>query len=316
MIKQQNLFHEVKQPLAVAYGMGVDSTAVLVQFARLGIIPDVIMFANVGGEKRKTYAYLPIINAFLEANGMPTVTVVRYIPQNFKNWPPYYTLEQNCLTNGTLPSISFSFQFKSCSQKWKAAPQHKFLQSWSPAVECWNAGGRVKKVIGYDASAKDRKRLTYACNAEVEDEHYEYWYPLSEWGWDRQRCEQEILAAGIPLPPKSSCYFCAAMQPEEVDALEPDYLAGIVRMEARARPRFKTKAMKGLWGRDSKKRPGSMTRYIREKGLLSAEEIDRIIENTPKEILEYQAAYQRGESVEPFGAFIEHQLIQIQEIIK
>jgi len=307
---QANLFGELRQPLVVAYGMGVDSTAVLVRFVQLGIRPDLILFANVGGEKRQTYQYLPVINAYLEFHDYPTVTEVRYIPKNFKNWPAYYTLEQNCLTNGTLPSISFSFQFKSCSQKWKAAPQHKFLQSWTPAVEYWAAGGRVKKVIGYDAGVKDRKRLTYACNGEVEDERYEYWYPLSEWGWDRDRCIREIRGAGLPVPPKSSCYFCAAMQPAEVDALDPDYLAGIVRLEARARPRFQK--IKGLWGRDSRKRPGSMTEYIRAKGLLPEAEVDRIIAETPKDIMKYQDSFQRGESVEPFGVFIERQLVQIQ----
>jgi hypothetical protein len=303
-----------KQPLVVAYGMGVDSTAVLVEFARLRVIPDLILFADVGGERPETYAYLETINAFLVANGMPTVTVVRYVPQNFKNWPPYYSLEQNCLTNGTLPSISFSFQFKSCSQKWKAAPQHKFIQAWTPAREWWATGGKVLKVIGYDDSSADQKRVrTYACNAEVEEEHYEYWYPLQDWGWDRERCKREIAAAGLPVPPKSSCYFCAAMQPEEVAALAPEQLRGIVRLEARARPRFKTAAMKGLWGRDSKKRPGSMTQFIIDGGLLAQAEVDAITANTPQEIIDYQEAYQRGDDVQPFGAFIQHQLIQITE---
>jgi len=201
--------------------MGVDSTAVLVEFARRGIRPDLILFADACGEKRETYAYQPVINEYLRLKSFPEVTVVRYVPQNFKNWPPYYTLEQNCLTNGMLPSISFGFQFKSCSQKWKAAPQHKYLQSWAPGVEWWAAGGRVKKVIGYDAGPKDRKRATYACNGELEDDRYEYWYRLVEWGWDRKRCAREIGNEGLPIPPKSSCYFCAAMQPWEVDALEP-----------------------------------------------------------------------------------------------
>jgi hypothetical protein len=25
---------------------------------------------------------------------------------------------------------------------------------------------------------------------------YDYWYPLQDWGWDRERCELEIVAAG------------------------------------------------------------------------------------------------------------------------
>jgi len=314
-MKQQGLFlGNLRQPLVVAYGEGVDSTAALVLLVKKKVRPDLILFADVGGEKDETYEYRPIINAYLAANDFPLVETVKYIPQNFKNWPPYYTLEQNCLTNGTLPSISFSFQFKSCSQKWKAAPQHKYIQHWAPAVEYWAAGGQVKKIIGYDASPKDQKRVTYACNAEVEDEHYEYWYILQEEGWDRVRCIEEIKAEIGIVPPKSSCFFCAAMQPEEVMALEKKFLRRIVRLEARARPRFKTEAMKGLWGRDTKKRPGSMTQFILQNGLLPAEEVSRIIRETPADILEYQESFRNGVDVEPFGKFIEDQLIQIQGV--
>ena len=308
--RQLNLFTAPRQPLVVAYGVGVDSTAVLVEFVRRGIRPDVILHADVGAEKPETVHYIPIMNAYLAAHGFPTVTVVRYIPKKFKHWPPYYSLEENCLTNGTLPSISFNFRFKSCSQKWKAAPQHAYLKAWRPAVERWASGGKVKKVIGYDAGVKDKKRVTYACNAEMHADLYEYWYPLPEWGWDRERCMAEIAAAGLPVPPKSSCFMCAAMHPEEIEALGIDQLRRIVRLEARARPRFKS--IKGLWGAGSKKRSGSMTEYIRAKGLLPAAEIDTIIAQTPGEILDYQACFQRGESVEPFGDFIEQQLIQIE----
>jgi hypothetical protein len=206
------------------------------------------------------------------------------------------------------PSISSS---KAVAKSGRRPRNTSTLQSWLPAVEYWAAGGQVKKVIGYDAGPRDQQRLTYACNGEVEDEHYEYWYPLAEWGWDRLRCTREIQAEGLPVPPKSSCYYCAAMQPKELEALEPAYLRGIVRLEARARPRFKSASMKGLWGRDTKKRPGSMTEYIRSRCLLPGAEIEHIIADTPKKIIGYQEAYQRGDSVEPFGEFIENQLIHI-----
>jgi hypothetical protein len=48
-------------PLVVAYGLGVNSTAMLVEFARRSITPDLILFADTGGEKPETYAYLPTI---------------------------------------------------------------------------------------------------------------------------------------------------------------------------------------------------------------------------------------------------------------
>ena len=67
------------QPLVVAYGMGVDSTAVLVEFAGRRHRPGLILFADTGAEKEETYAYMPIMNAFLERHGFPTITVVRHL---------------------------------------------------------------------------------------------------------------------------------------------------------------------------------------------------------------------------------------------
>jgi hypothetical protein len=292
------------EPLVVAYGMGVDSTAMLVGFTRLGIRPDLILFADTGGEKEETYAYRPIMNAFLAAEGYPAITVVRYLPRDFKYWPPYHSLEENCLTNGTLPSLAFGF--KSCSQKWKVAPQHKYLQAWRPAIECWAQGGRVKKVIGYDAGPRDMRRRTYADHRT--DPRYKYWYPLIEWGWDRKRCMEEIEHSGLPVPPKSSCFFCPAMKPAEVALLPPDKLRRIVVMEARAKPRL-TK-IQGLWRTGSKgcrggeKRPGSMTEYIRQAGLLPADEIRRLIAAIPEEIIQHQQSFARGEPIPSWNEFL------------
>jgi len=164
----------MNQPFVVAYGMGVDSTAMLIGLSGLGIRPDLILFADVGGEKDETYAYQAIMDRFLESVGFPAITVVRYIPQDFKNWPPYHTLEENCLTNGTLPSLAFGFG--SCSQKWKAAPQNQFCNAWEPAINWWAQGGRVLKAIGFDAGPADMRRRNHAGNQE--DPKYEFWYPL------------------------------------------------------------------------------------------------------------------------------------------
>jgi hypothetical protein len=44
----------------VAYGMGVDSTAMLIGLEQRGIRPDLILFADTGSEKPDTYLYAPI----------------------------------------------------------------------------------------------------------------------------------------------------------------------------------------------------------------------------------------------------------------
>ncbi len=303
-----------RAPLVVAYGAGVDSTAILVGLWRRGIRPDKIMFANVGSEFDETYEYLPVINAWLRSIGFPEVEVVQYVPTNFKHWPPYYSLEQNCLTNGTLPSKAFGFG--SCSQKWKAAPQHKHLQAWAPAVAAWARGQKVRKVIGYDCSMSDKKRravadkmvATYTDNFA---EFYDYWYPLQEWGWDREECKRQVAAAGLPVPHKSSCFFCPAIKPAEVDELPYDKLQRIVLMEARAKPRLDK--VEGLWRKAVKgcrgavAHPGSIAEYIAQKNLLPAAEIARL-QTVPTDLIDYQAAFAAGATTQTFEQFIQEKL--------
>ena len=96
-------------PLAVAYGLGVDSTAMLIEFVNRGIKPDLILFADTGGEKPETYQYLDVIQPYLRKVGFPEVTVVRYRPTR----AVYDTLEAQCLHTGTLPSLAYGGKWQS-----------------------------------------------------------------------------------------------------------------------------------------------------------------------------------------------------------
>lgn len=287
----------VTPPLVVCCGVGVDSVAVLVGLRARNIRPDLILFADTGSERDETYAYLPTLSKFLCEAGFPPLTVVRYQPVNFKHWPEYHSLEENLLTNVTLPSIAYGGH--SCSVKWKIAPMNKFLKTWRPAMDCWSAGLKVRKMIGYDDGTRDRQRCsTFAATENSTDfEQFDLEYPLQAWGWDRLRCIQEIAGAGLPVPLKSSCYFCTAMKPDEVRTLEKDKLRRIVVIEARVRGRDDArraegkngtdglwrKAVKGMRGATAK--PGSMTQFIRDEGLLPAAEVDAIAAATPTHYL-------------------------------
>lgn len=222
------------RPFMVADGIGVDSTAHLILLAALGIRPDAILFADTGSEKDETYRYIDVRRAWLKRNNFPDLTIVRYVVSDFKHWPPYASLSENCLTNGTLPSLAFGF--KSCSLKWKVAPQNAWTNEWDVAKACWAAGGRVLKAIGYDASPKDQRR--YAQAVGVEDPLYEYVYSLMLAGWDRTVCEKVIRFVGEEVPAKSACWMCPASQPEELRDHNKKYLRWIVVMEARAMPRL------------------------------------------------------------------------------
>ncbi len=279
---QLGLFGDVRPPVLAAWGAGVDSTAMLIEMVERGDRVDQVLFADTGAERQATYDFIPVFIAWLAERGIPT-EIVRYQAKNFKNFPAYRTLTENVLTNGTLPGISMGAA--SCSAKWKQIPQDKWTKTYEPAQRTWAAGGKVIKLIGYDSSPADNRR--YAARDGVhEDEHYIYRYPLREWGWTRADCEARIARAGLPVPPKSSCFFCLAMRPSEVSALPVQQLRQIVLIEARAAPRLKT--CEGLWRstvkgcRGATPRPGSMTTYIRDQGLLPADEVAEIQAMAPE----------------------------------
>lgn len=276
-------------PVIAAWGAGVDSTAMIVELADRGEPIDMVLFADGRAEKSHTYAFIPLFRRWMADRGIPS-EIVRYEPRRFKHWPPYAGIAENMLTNATLPSVVFGGG--SCSQKWKAAPQDAWTERWEPARRCWDAGDRVVKLIGYDASPRDTQRYHHAIGCE--DPRYDYRYPLREWGWSRAQCEARIARAGLPIPPKSSCFFCGSIKPDEVMELSPDELRIIVLMEARAKPRLRN--VDGLWRkpvlgrRGAIPKPGSITEFIRDRGLLPAAEIDHIAANAPRELLDFQSA--------------------------
>jgi hypothetical protein len=260
-------------PLVVAYGAGVDSTAILVQFARLGIRPDAILFADVGNENPYTYAYLTELAPWLAEQGFPPVTTVTLgtITSGRKETAgqKYRTLEEQCLLHETLPALAFGGR-RGCSQKWKHEPQNRWVRSWKPAQSAWRRGYLVTKFIGYDSGPVDVGRPDIPSDAE-----YSYLYPLREWGWDRVRCQKEIAAEGLPVPPKSACFFCPSSKPWEIRQwaeIDPELLRRIIRAEATAEPFLWS--IEGLWGkgvagfRGATKKPGSMTEYIVGEELL------------------------------------------------
>jgi hypothetical protein len=251
-----------KIPLVVSYGLGVDSTAVLVGLQQRGIRPDAILFSDTGSEKEETYDYLVTINAWLQSVGFPLVTVVRNAPRKFK-YNRYSTLAGNCISNRTLPSLAFGK--KGCSLKWKG----EIMDRWVNRVYGQNTA--VYRAIGYDCSPADNKRFAHAQGkANAGRKGDVFIYPLQQWGWHRIECAKQIAAAGLPVPPKSSCYFCPAMKQHEVEALPADKLRAIVIIEANAWPIQQHREVKGLW------RAKRMTDFIRIKGLLPATEIDRL----------------------------------------
>ncbi|SNS68615.1 hypothetical protein SAMN06295912_11277 [Sphingomonas laterariae] len=96
--------------LAVCFGAGVDSTAMLVALRLAGIRPHVITFADVGAEKPETMAHVELMNALLALWGWLPISICRKLPLPSTGYDDLYG---NCIANETLPSLAFGM--KSCS---------------------------------------------------------------------------------------------------------------------------------------------------------------------------------------------------------
>lgn len=213
-------------PVVLSFGGGTNSAAMLVGLHERNESVDLILFADTGGEKPHTYTFINQMNVWLKSIGFPEITVVRKLRKTGE----WESLEAECLRRSVLPAIAYGW--KTCSQKFKILPQDKFLDRWEPAKDVWAQGGKVTKLIGYDAGEPQRAK-------DYTTEKYDLQYPLIEWGWGREECEEAILRAGLPLPGKSSCFFCPYNRKEEILQLQkeyPEHLDRALAIEDKAKP--------------------------------------------------------------------------------
>jgi len=178
----------------VSYGGGTNSTAMLIGLVERKESVDLILFADTGGEKPHTYKYIEMFSEWLQAHGMPEIITVRNTP----------SLEKDCLTRGALPSVAYGF--KSCSDRWKARPQNKYLKKHGIDTK------KITRLIGFDADEPQRAK-EYEGNV----------YPLLEWDWGRDECIEAIERVGLPLPGKSACFFCPSSKKHEILQLARQY---------------------------------------------------------------------------------------------
>lgn len=267
-----------KSPLVVAYGMGVDSTAMLIEWHRRGLDrPDAILTADTGSEKPETMDYIHVMNSWLDSVGYPLITLLK------RNSPRAgdTSLHGECLRKSVLPSLAYGGH--SCSLKWKFDPQWAWTKKtfgWTQprkkkgAAErpagSWSCGApNVIKLIGYDASPSDLRRVKNAVGKWPPG--HEYRYPLVEWGYDRHKCIDIIKSAGLAgwnpaflldkvnfsrlhwlesggIPMKSSCWMCPASKAGEIRWLKqahPELHAIAIDMEQRAQAKG-LRTVKGL----------------------------------------------------------------------
>ena len=203
-------------PVIVNYGAGTNSTALLVEAVRRGLRVDAALFADTGGEWPETYSYLWSFAGWLDRHEIPLIVV----HAEREGLP--YSLEEHSLRLDRMPSVSYGR--KSCSLRFKAEVVEKWVRARFP---------QTIRILGYDADEPGR------AGKIPSGDRFLWSYPLIEWGMGRDECAEAIMRAGLPLPGKSSCFFCGSARPAEVAALSeshPDLFARGLAMEAAAAP--------------------------------------------------------------------------------
>lgn len=139
-----------------------------------------------------------------------------------------------------LPSIAFGW--KTCSQKFKIAPQDQYCNKYFKDV--FDKGEKVIKYIGYDFDETRRWM-----KMKVEDEKYVFKTPLVDWEWNRGDCVEALKRVGISQPGKSACFFCPSTKKAEISELGyhyPELLDRALAMEQNALDGGKLKSCAGL----------------------------------------------------------------------
>ena len=165
----------------VSFGVGQNSTAMIILMYNQNIKIDEIIFADVGNESPETYAWLPIFKKWMKKKGLKFTTVRSHLG----------TLREDYFKNKIIPFRAF----RSCTDKFKIQPIRKYLKSAYPDCKHFNM------YLGIASDEKHRAK-------ESRRKYQTMFYPLIEKNVDRKGCVKIIEDEKVPVPPKSGCVFC------------------------------------------------------------------------------------------------------------
>lgn len=177
-------------------GGGVQSTACLV-LAVQGLIPyRTFVFANVGdkAESPATVKYVEsVLRPYAADNGIEWVDLQRLR----RDGTPVDLYEE---LHRPVRSIDIPVRMsngapgnRNCTVEFKIKPIAKWIKVNAPGC-----------TLGKGISTDEPHRAT----PSRENDGYASAYPLIELGISRQNCLRLVADAGLPQPPKSSCWFC------------------------------------------------------------------------------------------------------------
>lgn len=184
---------------AFSFGGGVQSTAALVLAAQGRIDYDTFLFANVGDDSEypETMTYLrDVAMPYAAAHGLRLIELhkTRADGSTETLWQKLHRTERSIdipmrMSNGAPGNRSCTADFKI-----------KVVSKW---MRQHGASKTSPGVVGIGISVDEIQRVKPSQLEHVRNAH-----PLIDLGLNRADCVALIAEAGLPVPPKSSCFFC------------------------------------------------------------------------------------------------------------
>jgi hypothetical protein len=177
-------------------GGGVQSTACLVLAAQGRIPYRTFVFANVGdqSEDPRTIRYIAeVLKPYAHQHGIEWIDVQR--KRRDETPVDLYAELQRPIRSIDIPvrMSNGAPGRRNCTVHFKIKPIAKWIRRNAPGC-----------TLGKGISTDEPHRAT----PSREDDGYTSAYPLIELGISRSDCLRIVREAGLPQPPKSSCWFC------------------------------------------------------------------------------------------------------------
>jgi 3'-phosphoadenosine 5'-phosphosulfate sulfotransferase (PAPS reductase)/FAD synthetase len=162
----------------LSFGCGVNTVALMIHLINEEMPFDEAVFADTGGELPETYDYLTIATDYLGRHGKKLTTV------RSKSG----TLFDTCVRRKVVPSQLWRWS----TRDYKITPIHAYYRS---------LGCHINEYMGiaYDEITRMKRSS---------EPYITTLFPLVDAKMTREDCVRTIRAEGLPVPPKSGCYFC------------------------------------------------------------------------------------------------------------
>lgn len=238
-----------------SYGGGVQSNAVLALQA-MGKLPnpyDVFVFSNVGddSENPDTLRYInEVAKPFAEKHGVKLIEARRVVRGKQETLKQYLYRTEKSITIPAYGGHNGTPAKRICTADFKigVVDKHIKVEDYPYAV--------VGLGISLDEFHRMNPSLTRWYNTDPNNKKKKlgFWkrleYPLIDQRITRQTCKQIINDAGLPIAPKSSCYFCPYTKRAEWIAMKrnnPELFAEAVKIDNHLREKRGEKGAAGYY---------------------------------------------------------------------